>query len=165
LEKPFLLHTLSEVFSGNSKRFKGLWIDKTDYDFSFHPVILLSLSVDSDAKYELKFELTANIKEITEKYDVNIDYMDKISKDNLPTIYFKNLIRKVSDKFDKKVMILIDEYDALVTGNMSDPEVAKVNAKILHNFFAFLKDLNISPLIRFTFVTGFTRYALTSMDL
>jgi hypothetical protein len=47
---------------------------------------------------------------------------------------------------------------------MSNLEIAKINANFIHDFFASLKDQNFSPLIRFTFITGITRYALTSME-
>ncbi|MDR1109636.1 MAG: AAA family ATPase, partial [Deltaproteobacteria bacterium] len=42
--------------------------------------------------------------------------------------------------------------------------IAQANAKILHDFFATLKDTDVAPKINFTMVTGITRYALTSMD-
>jgi hypothetical protein len=45
--KTLFLHTLTDLFSGNRKRFKGLWIDKSDYDFPFQPVISLSMSLSS----------------------------------------------------------------------------------------------------------------------
>jgi hypothetical protein len=67
-------------------------------------------------------------------------------------------------KSQANVVVLIDEYDAPVTRNMDNKEVAKQNAKILHDFFAILKNEDVSKCIRFTFVTGITRYALTSLD-
>jgi hypothetical protein len=45
---------------------------------------------------------------------------------------------------------------------MDEPKVAKANAKVLHDFFAGLK--KEIDYVRFSFVTGITRYALTSMD-
>jgi hypothetical protein len=58
--------------------------------------------------------------------------------------------------------VLIDEYDAPVTRAMGKKDIAQANADILHNLFAILKECG--DYIHFTFVTGITRYALTSMD-
>jgi hypothetical protein len=73
-------------------------------------------------------------------------------------------IEALYQKTKTEVVVLIDEYDAPVTRNMDNLEVAKANAIILHDFFAMLKDTVVSPYIHFTFVTGITRYSLTSMD-
>jgi hypothetical protein len=79
-------------------------------------------------------------------------------------MYFEGLIEALYEKYKTKVVVLIDEYDAPVTRNMKDQTVALSNADILHTFFASLKKENVASCLRFTFVTGITRYALTSMD-
>ncbi|MDR1870512.1 MAG: AAA family ATPase, partial [Deltaproteobacteria bacterium] len=40
--KTLLLSVFKELFSGRRERFKGLWIDQSDYDFPEVPVIHLS---------------------------------------------------------------------------------------------------------------------------
>ncbi|MDR1577054.1 MAG: AAA family ATPase, partial [Deltaproteobacteria bacterium] len=45
--KTLLLNTLEELFSGNRESFKGLFIDRSDYDFPKLPVISLSLSLEA----------------------------------------------------------------------------------------------------------------------
>jgi hypothetical protein len=43
--KTLLLHTINELFTDNRERFKGLWIDQSNYTFPRHPVIFMSLSI------------------------------------------------------------------------------------------------------------------------
>ncbi|MDR2199029.1 MAG: AAA family ATPase [Deltaproteobacteria bacterium] len=155
--KTLLLYTLEELFSGNRERFKGLWIDASDYDFKKHPVIFFSLSLESRTPDILMANINNDLKTLARKAELELT-------DATPATYFGNLIQALSEKSKSEVVVLIDEYDAPVTRNMAHPEIAQSNADILHDFFATLKKVNVAPLIHFTFVTGITRYALTSMD-
>ncbi|MDR2140846.1 MAG: AAA family ATPase [Deltaproteobacteria bacterium] len=157
--KSLLLYTLEELFSGNRKRFKGLWIDQSDYAFPRLPVLFLSLSLDSDSPKILKENLMTDLSEIAEDYNIQ----QKV-KGTTPAIYFGSLIRALSKDSNSEVAVLIDEYDAPVTSQMDDQEVAEANAKILRQFFATLKKPKVLPRIGFTMIIGITRYALTSMD-
>ncbi|MDR2198243.1 MAG: AAA family ATPase [Deltaproteobacteria bacterium] len=155
--KTLLLYTLNELFTGNRGRFKGLWIDESDYNFPRLPVIFFSLSMDSSDPETLKKNIIAKLKRISEDYDIKL-------KSDSPDIFLGNLIRAIHKKSKTEVVVLIDEYDAPVTRNMAYPKIAQANAEVLHTFFASMKDVDVLPLIRFSFVTGITRYALTSMD-
>ena len=42
--KSLMISTLEQIFKGNRKLFKGLAIDKSDYDWKSHPVIRLDMS-------------------------------------------------------------------------------------------------------------------------
>jgi hypothetical protein len=155
--KSLLLSTIKELFSGRSKRFQGLWIDQSDYQFPLHPVLHLSLSMDSETPELLKENLLADLS------DIAINAGLKLKNASLG-VYFRRLIEalyKATD-FKSKVVILIDEYDSPVTENMDNDKVTKANIRILRKFFATLK--TVTDAIHFTFVTGITRYALTSMD-
>jgi hypothetical protein len=154
--KTTLLDTFRELFSGNLELFKGLWIDKSGYTFLKHPVIHLSLAMDVDNPDMLREGLMANLKKIARKENL------KIPETQL-AVYFQFLIEELYLQRNKTgVVVLIDEYDAPVTREMANKEIAQANADVLHNFFATLK--TVRDYLRFTFVTGITRYALTSMD-
>ncbi|MDR1111545.1 MAG: AAA family ATPase [Deltaproteobacteria bacterium] len=155
--KTLLLHTLNELFTGNRERFKGLWIDSSDYAFDKHPTLFLSLSVESDTTAILKESILTKLSFIAKAAKLEI-------KANTPALYLGELISALYQNCKSKVVILIDEYDAPVTKNMDNPKAAQANAKVLHDFFATLKDIYVSPCIHFTFVTGITRYTLTSTD-
>ncbi|MDR2141549.1 MAG: AAA family ATPase [Deltaproteobacteria bacterium] len=157
--KTLLLFTLRELFSGNRERFKGLWIDRSDYDFPRVPVIFLSLSQESESPAILKANLLGDLKGIAGRANLT-HKVEGIT----PGAYFGNLIQSFSEESKSEIAVLIDEYDAPVTRNMANMVVAQANADILHDFFATLKKPEIMDRVRFTFITGITRYALTSMD-
>ncbi|MDR1608416.1 MAG: AAA family ATPase [Deltaproteobacteria bacterium] len=158
-----LLTTIEELFSGNRKPFEGLWIDSSDYAFPKRPVIYLSLSMEADTPKILCNNILFKLREIAAEENLAI-------AGDSPGAYFIGLINALYDKykvksgFNPEVAILIDNYDAPVTRNMDNLAVAKANNKILQDFFATLKDEDVAPCIRFTLVTGVTRYGLPSMD-
>jgi hypothetical protein len=155
--KTLLLDTIEELLSGDRKRFKGLWIDQSDYTFPFHPVLSLSLSLESKTSEILETNLLTTLGKIAQKENLLVDGKS-------PDVYLDGLIQALYGKYNSTVAVLIDEYDAPVTRNMSNTDIAQANAKILHNFFATLKKTSVRSCIRLTMVTGITRYALTSMD-
>jgi hypothetical protein len=57
---------------------------------------------------------------------------------------------------------LVDEYDAPITNNLGNMDIAEANRKVLHGFYSKLKELD--EYLRFTFVTGLTRFAMTALD-
>jgi uncharacterized membrane-anchored protein YjiN (DUF445 family) len=155
--KTLLLHTISELFTGNRKRFKGLWIDQSNFTFPKHPVLFLSLSQESASPEILQKNILNDLNIIAKQAKLEIT-------GETPGTYLGNLILALSEQSKAEVAVLIDEYDAPVTRHMANQELAKANAVILHDFFAILKKPYVAPNIRFTLVTGITRYALTSMD-
>jgi hypothetical protein len=156
--KTLLLNTIHELFTENRSLFKGLWIDtQSDYDFPKCPVISLTMSFDSNSPQDLVESLLHHLRHTATKYQVEVTA-------SLPGNYFHSLITALYKKFNSKVVVLIDEYDAPVTRYMDNIELAQANAGILHDFFSVLKMENVLKCLRFTLVTGITRYALTSMD-
>jgi hypothetical protein len=85
-------------------------------------------------------------------------------KEKSPDMYLSSLIQALYEKYDSKVVVLIDEYDAPVTRQMSNLKLAEDNASVLHDYLAALKNPEVSPCLRFTFVTGINWYTLISMD-
>ncbi|MDR2140955.1 MAG: AAA family ATPase [Deltaproteobacteria bacterium] len=157
--KTILLDTLEELFTGNRERFKGLWIERSDYDFPKIPVLSLTLSFRSDSPEILENNIIEELKKITEEAKPSHKVSGATSD-----MYLDSLIRALYQESQSKIAVLIDEYDAPVTRNMDNLEIATANAKILHDFFATLKKRPVSRRVRFTLVTGITRYALASMD-
>jgi hypothetical protein len=155
--KSLLLSTFDELFSGNRERFRGLWIDGSDYAFPRHPVIFHSLSVSADNSEVLEKNIISTLQDIATNEKLVINEIT-------PDMYLSTLIQALYEKYNSPVVVLIDEYDSPVTDYMDDLEVARANAKVLREYFAALKKPDVSPFLRFTFVTGITRYALASMD-
>jgi hypothetical protein len=155
--KTLLLHTLSELFSGNKDRFKGLSIYDSDYTFPEHPVILLDLSYECFSPEALRNAILNDLTEIADSNKVKVT-------GQTPGVFFVNLIIALFEKKKSKVVVLIDEYDASVSKNMEDIELAKKNSAVLRDLIGTLKKVNVSPKLRFTIVTGITKHTLTASD-
>jgi hypothetical protein len=156
--KTLLLTTLNELFTGDRERFKDLWIGRSDYAFPKHPVIFLSLSMRAPSAEILERNLMDKLDSVADDHNLKVGGATSDMR-------LRFLVRALHEKTGSEVAVLIDEYDAPVTRNMDDLASARANAKVLHGFFAALKDYDVSSRLRFTLVTGITRYALTSMDL
>jgi hypothetical protein len=74
---------------------------------------------------------------------------------------FRNLINKLYDKYGKKVTVLIDEYDAPILDQITNPDLAnKIRAKLK----VFNKVLKTTEKLRgFVFVTGVTKFTKASI--
>jgi hypothetical protein len=105
--KTLLLSTIHELFTGNSERFKDLWIGGSDYDFPKLPVIQLSMTMNSTSPKLLQETMLSRLKSIAKRNNLDVDRNDTNE-------YFSGLIQAVSDLSKSKVVVLIDEYDAPV---------------------------------------------------
>jgi len=152
--KSLLISTLHELFSGNKELFKDLWIAKSDYKWTEHPVINLDFSdLDIGSPEELRIGLASSLDDIASNYSIDIS-----SKDT-PGLKLKTLIKVLAQK--NKVAVLIDEYDYPLINNLDDPKTSKANNKILKNFFSVLKSLN--AYIHSIVLTGVTKFSKTSV--
>jgi hypothetical protein len=138
--KTLLLRTLNELFTGDRGRFKDLWIGRSDYAFPKHPVIFLSMSQPSHNPDTLMGGILNNLKGVARKADLAVE-------GESPETYLTNLVNALYESSESKVAVLIDEYDAPVTRHMDDLPLARANAKVLHNFFATLKNDDVSSFI------------------
>lgn len=56
--KTLLVSVLEQIFLGNQDLFKGLWIDKSDYQWPKHPVLRLSMAgIDSSSQQQFERSL------------------------------------------------------------------------------------------------------------
>ncbi len=150
------LDTLHEIFNGSKELFEGLYIyDK--YDFEPHPVIRISWAGDlkslENTKKWIMHELRVNQKRL------NIQCEEK----NNPSICFAELIEKAYQKYNKGVVILVDEYDKPILDNVErgNIEIAKENREFLRGLYTIIKDSD--RYIRFAFLTGVSRFSRVSI--
>jgi hypothetical protein len=83
-------------------------------------------------------------------------------KSTTPVVALEELIWAMRKKYNKKVVVLIDEYDDPVSANIDDLPLAKKNGEILRPFYAQLKSCD--RYLRFVFVTGVTRFAMMGIS-
>ena len=153
--KSLFLDTLKEAFSGNKELFKGLYLyDNWDWEKKY-PVIKLDLSqAYPDTEENLKESINSFLEDIAKKYQI------KLSKRLMP-LKFQELIQKLYEKYNEKVVVLIDEYDKPILDVIEDIEKAKRNRDILKKFFEILKPSD--PYLKLVFLTGVSRFSKVSI--
>ena len=153
--KSLLVSTIEEVYKGNKELFKDLYIyEKWDWNKN-NPVIKLNFG---KTEYSSPENLTNSLD----------DFINRTAKNFSIRLYsttlsgkFSELIEETYKKFDKRVVILVDEYDKAIIKNMSNPEVLKANKRILQNFYGVLK--SVDEHLEFLFVTGVSKFTGTSL--
>ncbi|MCL1816388.1 MAG: ATP-binding protein [Clostridiales bacterium] len=153
--KSLLLDTISEVFSGEKELFNGLYIHDTDYTFVKHPVIRIDMSRISNKTPEiLEKSLRSYLQKRIIKEGLDID-------DEIPADMFQYLIESLYNKYNKTVVILIDEYDKPILDHLTNLETAEANRQVLRGFYGILKSMD--PYLRLTFITGVSKFTKTSI--
>lgn len=154
--KSLLISTLKAYFEGDKELFKGLSIEKREKKWTKHPVVRLDLSTAGDAtdKGQLYLKLGNLLEE-------NEDYLGVERNATLPGERLYSLVRRACDKYNEKVVILIDEYDAPMLGTIYDTEMGEVFKGIMKELFSPLKKLE--PYLRFVFLTGITKFSQMSL--
>jgi hypothetical protein len=159
--KSLLLDTISEAFSGDKELFKGLWIYDTDYAFEQHPVIRLDMNNISNKTPEvLERSILNDLSMRSEKEEKKVPDNNPGSHAS-PGDAFKRLIVGLHSKYNKKVVVLIDEYDKPILDHLSNPDIAEANRQVLRGFFGILKSMD--PHLRFSMITGVSKFTKTSV--
>ena len=151
--KSLFLSTLEEIFKGNKALFEGCHIAQRNYDWKPYPVLHLNLAnILNETTQDLKASLQRGIAKLTKACEVKIEIPS--AQEGLG-----NLVEELSKK--GKVIVLIDEYDKPIIDHLHNPEVAAGNRQLLQAFFGVLK--NLDEHIKFTFITGISRFSKVSL--
>lgn len=154
--KSLLVSTLENILRGRRELFKGLWIDGSDYDWAPRPVIKLSMDNARAKNVDLmNSRLASSLRRLFKKEKVDLCQSDD------PPVMFYELAEELHARSDRKVAVLIDEYDAPITRNITKPALAEATLAALKDFYGVLK--GASDHIGFIFVTGVTRFAHASI--
>lgn len=147
--KSLFLSTLECFFKGKRELFKGLYLESFEWDWSEHPVIRIDLNQGAFTEREgLKKRLSQILDFIEADYEIKNPYGDLTER-------FGYLIRALSEKFGKGVVILIDEYEKPLLDTIHYPHLDHFRSD-LSAFYSVFK--NNSRYIRFLFLTGVTRF-------
>jgi hypothetical protein len=153
--KSLFLDTLQELFEGNRKLFKGLYIyDKWDWSTQY-PVIKISWDGQLRSINELKKVAMHNIKKNQNRLDIVCEEQESVS------VCLDELIIKTSKKYNRRVVILIDEYDKPILDNLDQPEVAKESREFIKGLYSTLKGAD--RYIKFALLTGVSKFSRASI--
>ncbi len=154
--KSLLLSTLKSYFEGKKELFKGLKIEDLEKEWQEYPVLLFDMSGINNLnlnKTNLENYLMNLIDDLEEEQGVK-------AKGDLTNIRLKNLIKNVYKKHGKKVVVLIDDYDAPILDVLSKDILEEVR-EIMSNFYCPLK--KTVSYLKFVFLTGITKFSLTDI--
>ena len=156
--KSLTVDTLEQIFKGNKELFKGLYIyDK--YDFEEYPVIKLRMNVVPTYDLgEFLFSLRNDVlMSVARTYGIEEGFPAEGSS---PSSWLRYLIEELSQKYGKKVVILIDEFDYPLLDSLKNDIYDEIKVRI-DSFYGVLKPSLDS--IRFCFITGVTRFPQVSI--
>lgn len=152
--KSLLVSTLKEIFTGNKKIFKGLYIyDRIKWEK--HPVIHLDFTstVYSEGEDAFKETIIDKLIKIGEKYNITLS----------KTVYLKPVFKELIEKLSaiNSVVVLVDEYDKPIIDLISDEDSAIKNREILKDLYSVLKEAE--EYLKFVFLTGVSKFSKVSI--
>ena len=105
--KSMFVSVLEHVFLGRKDLFKGLYIyDKIKWEDYDYPVIRLSMDKIRFTTLGLETALMKAVQTVANDYAIQLDETDS-------GIAFQELLKKLTQKYQKGVVVLIDEYDPM----------------------------------------------------
>jgi hypothetical protein len=141
------------LFQGRRELFAGLWIDGADYDWEAHPVVHISFSSIGYKDIGLEKALLRSIDRAAEENGQTLQEEGISAR-------FRELIQTLGSG-ERKLVLLIDEYDKPLIDYIEDIPQAEAHRSILKNFFSVIKDCD--PYIRFFLITGVSKFSKVSL--
>ena len=154
--KSLLVSTLQAYFEGRKDLFKGLYIYSVEKEWTEYPVLRFSLST---AKHCDKEELLLELSNKLTHYEAI--YGKGAADEVKPNQRLKGIIERAYQKTGKKVVVLIDEYDAPLLDVVHEGKTLPVLRNVMRNFYSPLKDCD--PYLQFVFITGITKFSQLSI--
>ena len=153
--KSLFLSTLKCFFEGKRELFKGLYADTMDWDWEEYPVLHLDLNI---SKYKDEIELD----DVIEQHLLNWEREYDITPDvTTHSVRVSQLLRLISEKTGKTVVILVDEYDKPLVNNIDNPELFNEFRNTLAALYSNFK--SGADYIRLVFLTGVSRFGKLSV--
>ncbi|MDR0559953.1 MAG: AAA family ATPase, partial [Prevotellaceae bacterium] len=153
--KSLFLSTLKAYFLGKKELFDGLAIAELEKEWIEYPVIYIDLN---KASYQSVQTLNAVLDAVL------MDYEKEWGVETVSTelsVRFDRVISQAFKKTNRKVVVLIDEYDKPLTGTMDNEKLNDEIREILRGFYGVLKSAD--AYLRFVFLTGVTKFSKVSV--
>ena len=153
--KSLLISTLQAYFEGRKDLFKGLAIEQLEKEWTEYPVLRISMASGKHMeKDQLERYLGMRLAEYEGKYGITCPASDNNDR-------FTALIQAAYKQTGRKVVILIDEYDAPLLDVVHEETTLPVLRNVMRNFYSPLKDSD--PYLQFVFLTGITKFSQLSI--
>ena len=153
--KSLLTSTLHSYFSGRKEQFHGLAMEKLEKEWTEYLVLHFDMSTAKHADSEqLLQELNLKLYGYEQIYG-------RLEEEVNPNQRLMGLIKRAYEQTGKKVVVLIDEYDAPLLDVVHERENLDVLRNIMRNFYSPLKACD--PYLRYVFLTGITKFSQLSI--
>lgn len=154
--KSLFLDTLAEYFKGNRQLFKGLAIDSLQpEEWDSYPVLRFNFTgKDYSDSSSFISHINDQLEMLEDEYG-----LEKSAKEYEGR--FAYLIKRIAKKTGKRIVVLIDEYDAPLSFAIGNTGLQEIYRSQLHGFYSVLK--SSEEYIHFCFLTGVTRYGKVSV--
>lgn len=153
--KSLFLSTLQYFYEGERHLFKGLFIDNVDWEWKRYPVLRLDLNIE---KYEepgmLDKALNNRFMQWEREYGIDIVAETLSSR-------FANIIREAHRKTGLGVVVLVDEYDKPLVGNLHHDLNFEYYRTKLASLYSNFK--SSAEHIQLVFLTGVSRFSKLSI--
>ncbi len=153
--KSLLMSTLEAYFKGEKELFENLAIENLEKEWKTYPVFRFDLSpANFDNPSRLIAYIEACLKNIENEYSLDAEGDDISTR-------LMNLIQRAYQKYQEKVVVLIDEYDKPMLDCIHDPEIHSWLKAELRSFYSVIKSSD--RYIKFAMLTGITRFGKISV--
>lgn len=150
-----MVSTLAEAFAGNQALFEGLYLaDHWDWGRQ-SPVICLDFAQGVMDSRERLDERICRILDIqAQNHGLSLECPR-------PDDRFEELIRKLRQSADTRIVVLIDEYDKPILDHITEPEKALAMREGLRNLYSVLKAQDAH--LRFVLLTGVSKFSKVNL--
>ncbi len=153
--KSLFLDTLKELFEGSEELFRGLAVHQQWHWDAPHPVVRLSFAKGNfKTPGYLHTNTMVQLERVARRASVPVAY------DTAPE-RFGDLIETLHERTQRRVTVLVDEYDKPILDALGDSETATANRDYLRGLYSTIKDCDAD--VQFSFLTGVSKFPKTGL--
>ena len=153
--KSLLTSTLHSYFEGRKELFEGLAIEGLETEWTRYPVLHFDMSTAKHVNREqLEQELNLKLLKYEKIYGREEGEINANQR-------LQGLIGRAYAQTGRRVVVLIDEYDAPLLDVMDEEKNLPTLRNVMRNFYSPLKACD--PYLRFVFLTGITKFSQLSI--